>query len=177
MDTEGTEGTVAGTPPGDSPRGRYPVEAVQTLARIAEAAEPYRTGQFVREAMKAVIDSESVIPSDLVSMSIENVLARMSVAAVIVPSRSGSTARQLARFRLPVWLTAASTSEETCQGLRFSYGIHPEKLEEEPEDWRSWAKQWVSARGALGGYLIRIEGPSPDRPDVTQRLEVIDLQK
>jgi pyruvate kinase len=109
-------------------------------------------------------------------MSVEGVLARMSVAAVVVPSRSGTTARQLARFRFPTWITAASISEETCQGLLFSYGIHPEKLDGTPGDWRSWAKQWVSAQGVPGEYLILIEGPSPDHPDVTQRLEVIDLR-
>ena len=161
---------------GESAVGRYPVEAVRTLARIAEAAEPYRSGQFVREAMKTVIDSGTVGPSDLVSMNIENVLARMSVAGVIVPSRSGSTARQLARLRFPVWITAASIREETCQGLQFSYGIHPERLDVAPVDWRLWAKQWVGAQGVPGDYLILIEGPSPDHPEVTQRLEVIDLR-
>jgi pyruvate kinase len=161
---------------GESAVGRYPVEAVRTLARIAEAAEPYRTGQFFREAMKAVIDSGIAAPSDLVSMSIENVLARMSVAAVVVPSRSGSTARQLARFRFPVWITAASLSEETCQGLQFSYGIHPEKPDVAPGNWRLWARQWVAGQVVPGNYLILIEGPSPDHPDVTQRLEVIDLR-
>ena len=170
---DGTDGVMLS---GESAVGRYPVEAVRTLARIAGAAEPYRTGQFVREAMKTVIDSGTVGPSDLVSMSIEGVLARMSVAAVVVPSRRGSTARQLARFRFPVWITAASTSEEICQGLQFSYGIHPEKLDEAPGDWRSWAKRWVAAQGVPGDYLILIEGPSPDHPDVTQRLEVIDLR-
>ncbi|MGA8752538.1 pyruvate kinase, partial [Candidatus Deferrimicrobium sp.] len=161
---------------GESAVGRYPVEAVRTLARIAVAAEPYRAGQFVREAVKTVIDSGTVGPSDLVSMSIENVLARMSVAAVVVPSRSGATARQLTRLRLPVWITAASTSEETCQGLQFSYGVYPEKLDDAPGDWRLWAKQWVAAQVVPGNYLILIEGPSPDHPDVTQRLEVIDLR-
>jgi pyruvate kinase len=170
---DGTDGVMLS---GESAVGRYPVEAVRTLARIAGEAEPYRTGQFVREAMKAVIDSGTVDPSDLVSMSVEGVLARMSVAAVVVPSRSGTTARQLARFRFPAWITAASISEETCQGLQFSYGIHPEKLDGTPGDWRSWAKQWVSAQGVPGEYLILIEGPSPDHPDVTQRLEVIDLR-
>ncbi|MFZ2224928.1 MAG: pyruvate kinase [Candidatus Deferrimicrobium sp.] len=160
----------------ESAVGRYPVEAVRTLARIAVAAEPYRTGQFVREAMKTVIESGTAAPSDLVSMSIENVLARMAVAAVVVPSRSGSTARQLARFRFPVRITAASTSEETCQGLQFSYGVHPEKLDVAPGDWRLWAKQWAAAQGVPGDYLILIEGPSPDHPDVAQRLEVIDLR-
>jgi len=44
-----------------------------------------------------------------------------------------------------------------------------------PGDWRFWGKQWVGAQGVPGEYLILIEGPSPD-PDVTQRLEVIDLR-
>ncbi len=69
-----------------------------------------------------------------------------------------------------------STSEETCQGLQFSYGVHPEKLDEAPGDWRIWAKRWVADQGVPGDYLILIEGPSPDHPDVTQRLEVIDLR-
>jgi pyruvate kinase len=161
---------------GESAVGRYPVEAVRTLARIAGAAEPFRTGQSVREAMDTEIDPGTVGPSDLVSLSTENVLARMSVAAVVVPSRSGSTARRLARFRFPVWIIAASIREETCQGLQFSYGIHPEKLDAAPGDWRLWAKQWVAEQGVPGEYLILIEGPSPDRPDVAQRLEVIDLR-
>ena len=161
---------------GESAMGKYPVEAVRTLARIAEAAEPYRTGQFVREAMKAVIDAGDVAPFDLVSMSIESILARMSVGAVVVPSRSGSTVRQLARLRIPVWLTAVSTRQETCQGLQFSFGVHPVKLDAAPKDWRSWARQWVAEKGVPGEYLILVEGPSPDHPDVTQRLEVIDLR-
>jgi pyruvate kinase len=100
----------------------------------------------------------------------------MSVGAVVVPSRSGSTVRQLARLRSPVWLTAVSTSQETCQGLQFSFGVHPVKLDAAPKDWRSWARQWVAEKGVPGEYLILVEGPSPDHPDVTQRLEVIDLR-
>jgi pyruvate kinase len=126
--------------------------------------------------MKAVIDAGDVAPFDLVSMSIESILARMSVGAVVVPSRSGSTVRQLARLRIPVWLTAVSTSQETCQGLQFSFGVHPVKLDAAPKDWRSWARQWVAEKGVPGEYLILVEGPSPDHPDVTQRLEVIDLR-
>ena len=161
---------------GESAMGKYPVEAVRTLARIAEAAEPHRAGQFAREAMRSVIDSGDVAPADLVVMSIENILSRMSVAAVVVPTRTGSTARQLARLRLPVWVTAAGTREETCQGLQFSYGIFPEKLEAAPADWRAWAKGWVAGKGVPGDYLILYEGPSPEHPDVAQRIEVIDLR-
>jgi pyruvate kinase len=162
---------------GESAMGKYPVEAVRTLAAIAEAAEPHRTGQFLREAMKSVIESGNADPRDLIAMTIENVLARMSVAGVVVPARSGATARRLARLRLPVWITAASDSERTCQGLQFSYGIHPVKVDLAPTEWRPWARQWVAANGTPGEYLILHEGPSPDHPDVAQRLEVVDLRK
>jgi hypothetical protein len=50
------------------------------------------------------------------------------------------------------------------------------KLDAAPKDWRSWARQWVAEKGVPGEYLILVEGPSPNRPDVTQRLEVIDLR-
>jgi pyruvate kinase len=162
---------------GESAMGKYPVEAVRTLAAIAEATEPHRTGQFLREAVKSVIDSGKADPRDLIAMTIENVLAKMSVAGVVVPARSGATARRLARLRLPVWITAASDSEETCRRLQFSYGIHPVKVDEAPAEWRPWARQWVAANGIPGEYLILHEGPSPDHPDVAQRLEVVDLRK
>jgi pyruvate kinase len=161
---------------GESAMGKYPVEAVRTLAAIAEAAEPHRAGQFVREAIQTVIDSGHVDPQDLVAMTIEGILSRMSVAGVVVPTRSGATARRLARLRLPVWVTAAATSERTCQGLQFSYGIYPVKPEEAPKEWRRWAREWVASTGVPGDYLLLHEGPSPGHPDVAQRMEVIDLR-
>jgi pyruvate kinase len=162
---------------GESATGKYPVEAARTLAAIAEAAEPHRTGQFLREAIRSLIDSGSADPRDLVAMAIEHVLSRMSVAGVVVPARSGATARRLARLRLPVWITAVSDDERTCQGLQFSYGIHPVKIESAPKEWRLWARQWVAANGTPGEYMVLHEGPSPEHPDVTQRLEVVDLRK
>ena len=45
--------------------------------------------------------------------------------AVIVPTRSGASARNLARFRLALWIHAFSTEADTCQALQFSYGVLP----------------------------------------------------
>jgi pyruvate kinase len=162
---------------GESAMGKYPAEAARTLAAIAGAAEPHRAGQFVRTAIQTVIDSGHVDPQDLVAMTIEGILSRMSVAGVVVPTRSGATARRLARLRLPVWVTAAATDERACQGLQFSYGVFPVKLDKAPENWRDWSRQWVASSGVPGDYLILHEGPSPEHPDVAHRMEVIDLRK
>jgi hypothetical protein len=51
------------------------------------------------------------------------------------------------------------------------------KIESAPKEWRLWARQWVAANGTPGEYMVLHEGPSPEHPDVTQRLEVVDLRK
>jgi pyruvate kinase len=41
---------------------------------------------------------------------------------MIVPTHSGRTARSLSLFRMPVWIAAVSSSEQTCRDLLFSTG-------------------------------------------------------
>jgi pyruvate kinase len=158
----------------ESAVGKYPVEAARTVAAIAAATEPHRASRFVREAVQSLIDSGRADPQDLIAVNIENVLARMSVAGVVVPSRTGDTARRLARLRLPAWVAAPTLEERTCQGLHLSYGVFPVKLDKLPREWRSWARGWLAENDLPGEYLVLYEGPSTDRPEVVQRLEVVE---
>ena len=91
----------------ESAMGKYPVEAVTMLAKIAEATEPSRPGFYIREAMRAIMERKKVDSGDLISISAESVLEQMSVASVFVPTHGGATARRMARLRLPVWVAAA----------------------------------------------------------------------
>jgi pyruvate kinase len=87
---------------GESAMGKYPVEAVSMLAKIAAAIEPRRTEYPVREALKKPSSGENIRPADLIALSVETTLEYISPAVVVVPTRSGATARSIARFRLPV---------------------------------------------------------------------------
>ena len=69
-------------------------------------------------------------------------LEQITPAAVFVPTRSGATARSIARFRPPVWIVAVS-SQATCQGLQFSYGVYPVYEPDHPEDWKAWTMAWL----------------------------------
>jgi pyruvate kinase len=160
----------------ESAMGRYPVEAVTMLAKIAQAVEPHRPARFVRDTLRSIATGDQISTTDLISLSVESALERMPIAGVIVPSRSGDTARQLARLRLPIWVTAVSSQEATCQGLQFSYGIYPVHEVGETEDWSGWARDWLRDRDPATGLALLIQGPSPRHPTANHCLEIIDLR-
>ncbi len=161
---------------GESAMGRFPVDAVAMLARIAEATEPYGPGYRLRERLKEITKSQTERIGDLVVFSVEATFRHISPpAAVFVSTRSGFTARGIARFRLPVWVVALSGSERTCQQLQFSYGVHGCHETESPDDWRAYVRSWLHEHGMEGDLVILTQGPSQEHPEANHRMEIIDL--
>ena len=162
---------------GESAMGKYPVDAVTMLAKIAEAIEPHRPAHYVSEALKDLGRGGNVSLADLISFSVETTLERISPVAVFVPTRSGYTTRSIARFRLPVWIVAVSSQESTCQRLQFSYGVYPVHELDHPEDWRSYIKGWLHDHEIDGDLVVLTEGPSTKHPEANNRMEIIDLRQ
>jgi pyruvate kinase len=147
------------------------------LAKIAAAIEPHRHRSTVEEMFKGMDLRGRLRTTHLIAISVEASLTYESPAAVFVPTRSGATARQLARFRPFVWIVAVSSQESTCQALQFSYGVHPVHEREHPEDWKSYARKWVENHGLEGRLVILTEGPSTKHPDANHRMELIELKR
>jgi pyruvate kinase len=160
---------------GESAMGKYPVDAVTMLAKIAEAIEPNRPADHVRETLKATGSESKISLTDLIALSVEATLERISPAALFVPTRSGAIARSIARFRPPVWITAVSAQESTCQRLQFSYGVFPIHELDHPEDWKAYARNWMLAHEIEGNLVLLTEGPSSKHPEANHRMEIIDL--
>ncbi len=161
---------------GESAVGRFPVEAVAMLAKIAAATEGHRA-RFgpARTDASCASEAADIAPEELVAASVETTIRRITPAAVFVPTHSGATARGIARFRLPVWVAAVSSQEKTCQDLQLSYGVLPVHEPEHPENWRAWCRAWRDARGLTGRHIVLTEGPSRRHPDRNHRMEIIDL--
>jgi len=162
---------------GESALGKYPVDAVSMLARIAAAIEPHRHRLTVKEMLQGVEVRDKLGPTHLLAVSVEASLEYESPAAVFVPTRSGATARSLARFRPPVWIVGVSSQEATCQALQFSYGVYPVHEREHPEDWREYVRKWLADHGVQGDLVILTEGPSTRHPEANHRMELIDLKR
>jgi pyruvate kinase len=112
---------------------------------------------------------------DLIAESIFHTVERIQPWAVMVPTRSGATARNVGRFRLPVWLVALSPSEASCQALQFSYGVHAVKVDQDRGDWADFVRQWLAAKGVQEGLALLAQGPSEQSPCGNHRMEIVEL--
>lgn len=160
----------------ESAMGKYPVEAVAMLAKIAGAIESERPASHVREILKEEGLGAPLKLSELISLSVESILERITPAAVFVPTRSGATARSIARFRPAVWVIGVSSQEATCQRLQFTYGVHPLQEPDHPEDWKNYVRRCLKAFELTGDCAVLTEGPSSKHPEANNRMELIDLR-
>ncbi|RJR33678.1 MAG: pyruvate kinase [Desulfobacteraceae bacterium] len=162
---------------GETAMGRFPVESVSMLSRIASAIEPQRSTESTLKRRDQEEESAGMELRDLIALSVQSALRHIIPAALIAPSRSGATARSLARFKPPLWITAISPLHATCQNLLFSYGVIPVHSADHPHDWKPFAREWLRSHGVQGDIVILIEGPSPENPDANHRMEILDLRR
>jgi pyruvate kinase len=74
-----------------------------------------------------------------------------------------------------VTIVAPSNDPAACQGLAFSYGVHPVDLAEEPADWREFVAPWLRERGVAAEYVMLVAGPSPKNLNANHRIELMHL--
>lgn len=106
---------------GETASGRYPVDAVQTMARIAEQAEADRTWETTINPMAHGYETQREF---LAHSAIEST-RRLGVKGIITASETGQTARTLSAFRGSTPILAICYREKTQRLLNLSYGIMP----------------------------------------------------
>jgi len=107
--------------------GDYPLEAVETMSRIAlktEKAIDYK--KIISERAHSVKPTNP----DAISHATCQVTLDLKAKAIITFTFSGSTARMVSRYRPPVPIIAASTRDSTVRKLALSWGVYPFKTEE-----------------------------------------------
>jgi pyruvate kinase len=161
---------------GESAVGRFPEEAVTMLAKIAAFTETHRPSRSFAAQREFVQQKAAIIGSDSMASLVERALDTVSCGLVLVPTRGGTVARAIARFKPPVWIIAPSPDPAACQNLAFSYGVHPVHLAEEPDDWRDWITRWVRDNGITAQRVMLVAGPSPRNPKANSRIELMRLE-
>ncbi len=162
---------------GESAMGKYPVAAVAMLAKVAAATEPGRPRHRTRETMRSGNNDYELKVVDLIALNVQYTLERVQPAAVIIPTRTGATARNVTRFRLRDWITAFSPNETCCQALQFSYGVQPVRVDQEYADWSAFTRDWLREQGISSGLVLLTQGPSENHPAGNHRLEIMQLDK
>ncbi|MBR4554426.1 MAG: pyruvate kinase [Ruminococcus sp.] len=121
------DGTSAIMLSGETAAGSYPIEAVKTMALIAETTEQdidYKKRFRMRDDPK----SESV--TEAISHATVTTAHDLGAAAVMTVTKSGATARQLSKFRPDCPIIGLTTDETICRHMNMSWGVKPGLIEE-----------------------------------------------
>jgi pyruvate kinase len=121
------DGTDAIMLSGETAYGKYPREAVQTMANISRAVEQQKES-VVDPALLSSIDPAILTESNL-AKSAALCAEEMPVQAIITSTRSGQTARLCAAYRGKTPIFALSESLRTVRELSLSYGIHASQID------------------------------------------------
>jgi pyruvate kinase len=156
---------------GESAMGKYPEEAVAMLAKIAASTEARRPLARLNDLRTLCLARKPTTAAEGIASVVEHALETVPCAAVFVPTRTGTTARMISRFKPSVWIAAVSRDPVVCRGLAFSYGVQPVELADDPDNWRTFAKDWLSAQQLPGFVAILVAGPSAHHPDANHRIE------
>jgi pyruvate kinase len=105
----------------ESAAGKYPIEAVTMMDRIANSVErdPVYSSRihFTETQMEPTI-------ADALSGSSRQIAGTVNAKTMVVFSKSGSTARRIARERPPVPILAMSPSQTTSRRMGLYWGVH-----------------------------------------------------
>ena len=107
---------------GETASGKYPVEALETMAEIVVAAE--QDIDYWKRFRNATYNHTSTI-TDAISHTSCLTAMDLSAAAILAATRSGYTARMISRFRPGCVIAALTTEERVRRQLSISWGVAP----------------------------------------------------
>ncbi len=116
------DGTSAIMLSGETAAGAYPVEALQTMVKIAERTEidiNYRR-RFEEKGTGVITDVTNAISHATCTTGMD-----LNAAAIITVSKSGRTARMISKFRPTCPIIACTMSESVWRRLNLSWGVQP----------------------------------------------------
>lgn len=112
---------------GETAAGKYPVEAVKTMSRIAETTEG--AIDYISLFKKHADELDPTI-TDAIAHASVTTAHDLNAAAILTVTKSGGTARTLSKFRPNCPIIALTTDKTTCHQLNLSWGVKPGLMDE-----------------------------------------------
>lgn len=122
------DGTSAVMLSGETAAGKYPVEAVAAMSKIAKQTE--RNIHYQKRFQNASFEIKNL--NDAISHATCSLAIDVDAKLIVVCTRSGQTARMVSRFRSPTPIIGMTTDERVCRKLALSWGVIPVVSEEFP---------------------------------------------
>jgi len=167
------DGTSALMLSGETAVGAYPLEAVATMNRIARAVEPsltYHDAGRRREGDLGMILAHAAC----------DVAEDLDAGVIACPTQSGSTARNVSRFRPRRPIVAASPDPVVLQQLALEWAVVPIVIEDATSTEDLWRRTVDAIRAsglaATGERVVLSGGTRLNRPGTTDHVVVRTIE-
>ena len=127
------DGTTAIMLSGESANGKYPVEALKTMSKIAERAEK---DIDYNKLLRKIHDNGDKDITEAISHATCTVASDLNAAAIITVTISGFTAEKVARFKPSCPIICCSVNPRVLRQAALLWGVVPLLIEKKntPED-------------------------------------------
>lgn len=116
------DGTDAVMLSGETAAGKYPLESVKTMAKIAERTESAL--QYKQISQQNYMERQKTI-TDVISLAVANAVLDLNAAAILTPTESGYTARMISKYRPSAPIIAVTPHERIMRKLALIWGVYP----------------------------------------------------
>ncbi len=159
---------------GETAYGKYPLEAVGTMSRVAREVEKSCSDMHETPIMVLSTQISAYLTKSAVEASI-----RLKAKAIIADTTSGRTVRNMAGYRGRKIIHAMCYNPATVRLLALSFGVYPEYIEES-QDSRAFARmaldKLVRKKKLNAGDIVVILGGNFGRVHGASHLEISTVE-
>lgn len=122
------DGTTAIMLSGETAAGEYPIEAIETMDKIARKTE--ESINYIGR-MRHIREDSTLDITTAISHATCQAASDIDAAAIVTVTMSGFTAEKIARYKPVCPIIACSTTVEVCRQMNLLYGVKPILIKED----------------------------------------------
>lgn len=158
---------------GETAAGKYPLQAVETMKRIALHIETSIDFKKAVESRKEWIESD---PTNAISNSVSRIAEQLNANAIVAATTSGATARAISKFRPEAPIIATTHNIDVARKLSLVWGVEAittKKIEQTDELIDNSISEALKAEYVHEGDLIILSAGIPvSTPGSTNMIKV-----
>ena len=107
---------------GETAAGKYPLESVIQMVKIAENIEKSEAFSKQMDQRKDWAENDT---TNVIAMSVKQITEKLSANGIVAATSSGTTARSISKFRPLTTIAAATPDEKVARALSLVWGVYP----------------------------------------------------
>ena len=169
------DGTDAVMLSGETAAGEYPLEAISVMATICSASE-----QIIayREKLEYSKKSSEESVQDAIGIAISDATLTLDIAAIVVFTQGGTTAKRISKFRPKVPVLAVTFNKKVQRSLQTSWGVKPlfSNVQNELVNDDELASEFAKQNGYKPGQLIIISAGYPTGEGSANMMKIVEIK-